>query len=93
MFETEAQLIDAAMAQALHHDACRDHPIVAWVIWHDHPAHPGRFIAQLAAESPLPYVLIGDTLAEVQAQLPPGLARYGRQPVDPPEVVELWVAD
>ena len=47
-----------------------NHPIVACVIWHDHPAHPGRYIAQLATEGPLPYVLIGDTLAEVQAQLP-----------------------
>jgi hypothetical protein len=26
------QLIDAAMARALHADACRDHALVAWVV-------------------------------------------------------------
>jgi hypothetical protein len=89
----EDQVIDAAMARALHQDACRDHPLVAWAIWQDHPAHPNhRFIAQLVATSPLPYVLVGDTLAEVQAQLPPGLVRYDLGAVEPPEVVELWVA-
>jgi hypothetical protein len=36
--------------------------------------------------------LVGDALTEVQAQLPPGLVRYGRGTVEPPEVVELWVA-
>jgi hypothetical protein len=88
----EAQIIDAAMARALHQDACRDHPIVAWVICWDEPAFPERYTARLATtEGTLPYVLVGDTLAEVQAQLPPGLVRYGRGTVEPPEVVETWV--
>jgi hypothetical protein len=87
------QIVDAAIARALHLDAVRDHVLAAWVVWQDHPAHPRhRFIAQLTTESPLPYVLVGETLAEVQAQLPSGLMRYGRQPMDPPEVVEIWVA-
>jgi hypothetical protein len=34
--------------------------------------------------------MVADTLAELQAMLPPGLARSPRQPVDPPEVVEIW---
>jgi hypothetical protein len=51
------------MARALHQDACRDHSLVEWVVWYDHPAYPGRFIAQLATSSPLPYVLVRDTLA------------------------------
>jgi predicted Zn-dependent protease len=86
------QVIDAVMARALHADACRDHPLVAWVVWYDHPANPGRFIAQLTTSSPLPYLLAGDTLVEVQEQLPPGLQRFERQPVHPPEVVEIWFA-
>jgi hypothetical protein len=70
-----------------------DQVIDAWVICQDHPAHPDhRFIAQLTTERSLPYVLVGDTLAEVQAQLPPGLLRYGRGAVEPPEVIEMWVA-
>jgi hypothetical protein len=35
------QIIDAATAQALHADACRDHPIVGWVVMRDQP-EPGR---------------------------------------------------
>jgi hypothetical protein len=80
------------MARALPADACREHALVAWVVWHDHPAHPGRLIAQLTTSSPLPYVLLGNTLAEIQAQLPPGPERATRQPVDPPEVVEISLA-
>jgi len=29
-------------------------------------------------------------LADVQEQLPPGLVRSERQPINPPEVVEMW---
>jgi hypothetical protein len=39
------------------------------------------------------YVMLADTLAELQAMLPPGLARSPRQPVDPPDVVEIWFAE
>jgi hypothetical protein len=63
------------MARALHADACRDHALVAWIIMQDPPDYPGKFTARLATRGPLPYVLIGETLAEVQEQLPPGLVR------------------
>jgi hypothetical protein len=86
------QLIDPTMARALHADACRDHALVAWVVL----AYPGRYAARLAtsdaAPSPSPYLLLADTLAGIQEQLPPGLVRSGRMPVDPPEVVEIWFA-
>jgi hypothetical protein len=51
--------------------------------------HPGKFTPRLATKGPLPYVLVGETLAEVREQLPPGLVRSERQPVNPPEVVEI----
>ncbi|MBV8612668.1 MAG: hypothetical protein JOY66_02705 [Acetobacteraceae bacterium] len=84
------QIVDAAMACALHADACRTHPLVGWVVMRDPPEHPDRFVARLMTEAPSPYVLVADTLAEIHARLPAGLARAGRQPADPPEVVEVW---
>ena len=39
-----------------------------------------------------PSVLLADTLAGVQEQLPSGLVRVGWQPADPLEVVEIWFA-
>ena len=86
------QIIDAAMAPGLHADACRDHAIVGWIVMKNPPDHPGKFTARLATNRPSPYVLIGDTLAAIQEQLPPGLVRTDRQPVAPPEVVEIWFA-
>jgi hypothetical protein len=86
------QLIDAAMARSLHADACRNHAIVAWVVMWDLPAYPGRFAARLATNAPSPYLLLADTLAGIHEQLPPGLVRSERQPVDPPEVMEIWFA-
>ena len=37
------QLIDPAMARALHADACRNHAVVAWVVLWDLPAYPERY--------------------------------------------------
>jgi hypothetical protein len=45
-------------------------------------------VARLVTEIPIPHVLIAGTLAGIHARLPAGLARTGRQPADPPEVVE-----
>ena len=81
------------MARALHADACRDHVLVAWVVLWNLPAYPERYAARLATSTASPYLLLADTLASVQAQLPPGLVRSERQPVDPPEVVEVWFAE
>jgi hypothetical protein len=36
---------------------------------------------------------LADTLADIQAMLPLGLARSERMLSDPPEVVEIWFAD
>ena len=84
------QIVDAAMARGLHADACRSHALVGWVVMCDPPEHPDRVVARLVTETPSPYVLVADTLAEIHAQLPSPLARAGRQPADPPEVVEIW---
>ena len=61
------QLINAAIARALHADACRAHSLMSRVVTRD-----------------------PNTLAEIHAQLPAELARAGRQPTNPPEVVESW---
>ena len=65
---------------------------MGWVVTRDPPEHPDKVVARLVTEAPTPYVLVADTLAELHAQLPPYLARAGRQPADPPEVVEIWFA-
>jgi len=80
------------MARALHADACRDHAVVAWIVMRDVPGYPDQVIARLATKRLSPYVLLADTLAGVQEQLPSGLVRVGWQPADPLEVVEIWFA-
>jgi hypothetical protein len=91
--DMDDQIIDAAMARALHADAQRRHPLVGWVIMHDPPDYPDQFIARMMTDVPSSYVLIADTLAGVQEQLPPGLERINRRPIHPPEVVEIWLAE
>ena len=85
------QIIDAVTAQALHADACRDHPIVGWVVMRDQP-EPGTFIARLVTDAPPSYVLRADSLAEIHAQQPSGLVRSERHPAEPPDLVEIWFA-
>ena len=84
------QIIDPVMANAIQADAARKRPLFAWIIMRDLPAYPGAMVARLVTDAPTPYVLIGHTLTELIAQLPPGLVRSDRQPSDPPDVVEVW---
>jgi hypothetical protein len=86
------QIVDLAMARALHADACRTHTIVAWVVMWDLPAYPNRYAALLATsgQAPSPYLLLADTLAGIWKTLPPSLVRSERMSGDPPEVVEIW---
>jgi len=88
------QIIEAAMAQGLYADACRAHPMVGWVVMQDLPEYPDKFIARLVTETPTPYLLIADTLADLHAQLPlSATVRMDRAPADPPEVVEVWFSN
>ena len=88
--EMQYQIVDAVMAHALQADAARSHPLFAWIVMRDLPEYPGAFVARLVTDTPTPYILIGQTLAEVHASLPHGLERSDRQPADPAEVVEMW---
>ena len=84
------QIIDAVMARAIQADAARAHPLFAWIIMRDLPGYPGALVARLVTDAPTGYILLGHTLAEVHAQLPPGLERSERQPSDPAAVLEVW---
>jgi hypothetical protein len=87
---TDQIIINAGAAQGLQARAVRDNVLVAWIIQHDLPEYPGKFIARLAMAHPTAYVMVADTLAELRVMLPPGLVRSERQPSDPPDVVEIW---
>ena len=84
------QVIDAATAWSVQANATTASLLCAWIIEHDPPEHPGKYVARFATTHPTIYVMLADRLAELQAMLPPGLARSPRQPVDPPEIVEIW---
>jgi hypothetical protein len=84
------QVINGVMARLLHADAARSHVLFAWIIQQDPPEHPEKYVARFVTEHPTIYVMVADTLAEIQAMLPQGLARSSRQNADPPDVVEIW---
>ena len=83
-----------ALADAARGFACRGRALVAWAVLWDLPAYPGRYAARLltSGQAPSPYLMLADTLAGIQAMLPPGMTRSERMPVDPPEVTEIWFA-
>lgn len=64
------QVINTTMSGAIQVDANRTHVRFAWIIQHQLPNHPGKFIARLTLEHPTIYVLVANTLAGVQAMLP-----------------------
>jgi hypothetical protein len=87
------QIIDAAAAQGLHTYATRIYPQVGWIVMRDQAEYSNKFVARLTNNTPTPYILLADSIAALHAQLPPGLVRSERQPVDPPEVVEMWFVE
>ena len=86
------QVIDAMMAQSLHRDAARTHPLPMWIVLDDDPDYANQLVARLVTDVVLPYILVADTLTQMHAQLPPDLMRSERQPEHPPGVVEVWHA-
>jgi hypothetical protein len=69
------QVIDAAAARSVQANATTASLLCAWIIEHDPPEHPGKYVARFATTHPTIYVVLADRLAELQAMLPPGLAR------------------
>ena len=84
------ETIDAVLACGIHAYVAKTYRLSGWIVMQDQPDYPGKFIARLIAGTPTPYVLVADVLAELQAQLPTGLVRSGRQPDDPQGIVEFW---
>jgi hypothetical protein len=66
------QIINAAMARALHADACRGHAAVAWVVLWDLPAYPKRYATRLATSGSAssPYLMLADSLTGIRDLLP-----------------------
>lgn len=67
------QVIDSDMAHAIQVDANRENVLFAWIVQHNVPEHPRKFIARLTLEHPTIYVLVAETLAELHAMLPLGM--------------------
>ena len=86
------QIIGPVMAKALQDDVTRTHALSGWLVMRDPPDYPGRFSARLVTYRQTAYVMLADTLSELQAMLPVGLERSDPQPGEPPEVVEIWFA-
>ena len=85
------QIIDAATARALQRDVAKTRSLFGWAVYQDAPDYPGKVIARLVTDKPTPYVLVADTLAELQAMLPRRLERSDRRACDAPELVEVWL--
>jgi hypothetical protein len=81
------QIIDTSMARSIQSDVARNHPLTAWVISQDQDAHGGKFVARLVAEEPTLYVMLADTLAELQARLQRGSSHWMSVPFDGPKIV------
>ena len=45
-------IIDAVMACSIQVDAATAHVLFAWIVEHDLPGYPGKFIARLATTHP-----------------------------------------
>ena len=75
--------------QSRRHD---DDDTSMWVVYEEPPAFPNQYVARRYRS----YVetgeyVVGDTLSDVRAKLPPGLMRLERSSQDDPMVRESWI--
>jgi hypothetical protein len=75
--------------QSRRHD---DDDTSLWIIYEEPPAFPNQYVARRYRS----YVetgefVVGDTLTDVRAKLPPGLMRMERSSHDDPMVRESWI--
>lgn len=90
----DARQTDAAEAAKLHFSFQERLPM--WVVYRpttsDHPGHwCCRMHLTLPAHSSTGTYLLGDSLEQIRAQLPPGLTCLGRQDDDEPVIEEVWL--
>ena len=70
----------------------QDDDLSMWIVYEDTPEFPNQYVARrylLDVETD-DYV-VGDTLNDVRAKLPPGLMRIERSAKDHPQVRESWI--
>jgi len=79
-------------AQTLQEQAHDERGVLIWIVMEGDGDHPEKFAARpvQSGTGALHCVLVADTLDELRAQLPAGLARSERQPADASGVVEIW---
>ena len=75
--------------QSRRHD---DDDTSLWIVYEEPPAFPNQYVARRYRS----YVetgefVVGDTLTDVRAKLPPGLMRMERSSQDDPMVRESWI--
>ena len=70
----------------------QDDDLSMWIVYEDIPEFPNQYVAKrcrLDVETG-DYV-VGDTLNDLRAKLPPGLMRIERSSHDHPQVRESWI--
>jgi hypothetical protein len=68
----------------------------AWVVYRPVTReYPGRWVARMHVTlpqlKPSRFVITHDTLEELRELLPDGLVRLARDPLDLPEIEEVWI--
>lgn len=88
------EVIDAGMAQNLQNKAILENDLWIWAVYQNPEEFPGKFIARpwsTKLHGSFGFVLVGDTLKALRAQLPWGLTWMERDEDDEPGVVETWL--
>jgi len=85
-------VVTPKLAAALHQRAVELGSFPKWEVIDDGPELSGVLLARLITDhGRTPYVLIAPSLKSLRTKFPPGLTRTDPSPVDPPEVVEVWL--
>lgn len=94
MERRDDQILTPEAALNLHLLARDMGALMIWTVTANTTDYPNQVAARphnTVEPGPYASVLLGDTLEEVRAMLPPGLVRMERDPNDAPAIVEIWL--
>ena len=70
----------------------QDDDLSMWIVYEDTPEFPNQYVARrYVLDVQTEDYVVGDTLNDVRAELPPGLMRLERSVHDHPQVRESWI--
>lgn len=85
--------MDSTIVNEIDLSLCRKVDLPLVTVYYNTSDFPGKYLARLwDMDKPTPYAVVRDTLDLIRLSIPTSfMSNLGRQPLDDPNIVEVWL--